>query len=661
MFTHRQAECTHNQEPASIPVGTRRRADGAWDFVLWAPNCTVVSLHAFDRPADPAEDPGGQRSNTRIHGHAKWGRRIEMEPNSLGYFRTTLADVPTDCLYMYGLNPDGRGLSQLTERPDPASFFQPMGVHGPSQVVDLGSFSWTDQNWKPPAFERSVFYELHVGTYTPAGTFDAVIEHLPELADLGVTTIELMPVAQFPGARNWGYDGVYPYAVQNTYGGPRGLQRLVNAAHAHGLGVALDVVYNHLGPEGNYLAEFGPYFTDRYGTPWGKAINFDGAQSDPVRDFFIRNAIYWLEEYHIDVLRLDAIHGIFDGGAVHFLALLEERVAEAARRLQKELVLVAESDLNDAKILRSREKEGYGIRAQWSDDFHHSLHTVLTHESNGYYADFGSVGDLATVFEQGWLYSGQYSQFRKRRHGNRADGLARSCFVVCSQNHDQIGNRAGGERLGQLIDCEQQKLAAGVTLLSPFIPLLFMGEEYGETAPFLYFTDHGDDDLIEAVRSGRRAECRDFGWHNEVPDPQDPRTFQTSTLQHLENREPHATRRNFYKALLLFRKDNELGSDADWKIASNEQRQAVTLIRIRDGGTIAILFNFGDDRVESKVLKQLTGFDFTSVRNGWSVALDSADKQWQCSHRTSGREIAGRDGIAVSPRSFLVLRRSEGS
>jgi maltooligosyltrehalose trehalohydrolase len=646
MSAYRQAECARNQESASIPVGSRRRADGTWDFVVWAPCCADVSLHTFDG-----------RTGARFDRQAQSGQAIEMERDSLGYFRTTLADPPANCLYLYGLSPEGARPSEITERPDPASLFQPTGVHGPSQLVDLGSFSWTDQNWKPPALKRSVFYELHVGTYTDAGTFDAVIERLPELADLGITTIELMPVAQFPGARNWGYDGVYPYAVQNTYGGPGGLQRLVNAAHAHGLAVALDVVYNHLGPEGNYLSQFGPYFTDRYGTPWGKAINFDGAQSDPVRDFFIRNAIYWFEDYHIDVLRLDAIHGIFDGGAVHFLAELQERVAEAAMRLGRELALIAESDLNDRKVLRGREQGGYGIRAQWSDDFHHSLHAVLTHESQGYYADFGSVRDFATVLEQGWLYSGQYSRFRKRRHGNLATGIARSSFVVCSQNHDQIGNRARGERLGRLVDCEQLKLAAGATLLSPFVPLLFMGEEYGETAPFLYFTDHGDAELIEQVRSGRRAEFMEFAWHQDVPDPQDPGTFQASNLQHQENLEPHRTLRNLYKAILSFRKDNELGSEADWKVACDEKRRTVTLTRMRDGRWIVIVFNFGNDAVDSKALNQLTGCDFTLGRNGWSLALDSASEVWRGPRRASGNETT--DLISVMPKSFLVLQRSD--
>src|ERR1700723_47824 len=647
MRAYRQAERAGSPESASIPVGSRRRADGGWDFVVWAPHCAEVSLHTFD-----------ERSWARLDGKADSGQSIEMERDSLGYFRTSLARPPANCLYLYGLSTEGGGPSEIAQRPDPASLFQPTGVHGPSQLFDLGSFTWTDQNWKPPALERSVFYELHVGTYTPAGTFDAVIERLPELAELGITTIELMPVAQFPGARNWGYDGVYPYAVQNTYGGPEGLQRLVNAAHAHGLAVALDVVYNHLGPEGNYLPEFGPYFTDRYGTPWGKAINFDGAESDPVREFFIRNAIYWFEDYHIDVLRLDAIHGIFDSGAVHFLAELQERVAQPAIRLGRKLALIAESDLNDAKVLRTRDQGGFGIRAQWSDDFHHSLHAVLTHENKGYYADFGRVEDFATVLEQGWLYSGQYSRFRKRRHGNLAKDLPRSSFVVCSQNHDQVGNRARGERLGQLVDYEEQKLAAGATLLSPFVPLLFMGEEYGETAPFLYFTDHGDAELIERGRSGRRAEFVEFSWHQEVPDPQDPGTFQASTLQHLENLEPHKTLRNFYKAILSFRKDNELASEADWKVACDEKRRTVTIARMRDGQSTAVVFNFGNDTLDSKALDQLTGFDFTFAPDAWSLALDSADPVWRGPRRTCGDERAGLDRITVLPKSFLVLQRN---
>src|SRR6202790_1374279 len=493
-------------------VGANRLPDGSWEFLLWAPHSRSVSLHL-------------------LRGR---GELLPMEFLAEGYHRAVVPTLDPGSKYFYQL--DGE-----RDMPDPASRYQPQGVHGPSQVVDLDAFDSTDHNWKGTTLERSIFYELHVGTYTPEGTFDALIPHLPVLAALGLTTLELMPVAQFPGARNWGYDGVYLYAPQNTYGAPAALQRLIDAAHLNALSVALDVVYNHLGPEGNYLSAYGPYFTDRYKTPWGQAINFDGAESDEVRRFFIENAMYWLEDYHFDALRLDAIHGIYDFGARHFLAELKSAVADLSQRLGRKIHLIAESDLNDSRILRDPEHGGYGIDAQWSDDFHHSVHTLLTRENLGYYADFEGITPLASTLRDGWYYSGQHSNYRKRRHGNSPRGLSPAKFVVCNQNHDQVGNRAAGERLTGLVSFEALKLAAGITLLSPFVPMLFMGEEYGEPAPFQYFTSHGDPELGEAVRRGRREEFAAFGWEGSVPDPQNEHTFSRSSLNHsLKKKEPTA-------------------------------------------------------------------------------------------------------------------------
>ncbi len=659
-----------NESLTAMTAGTTHRGNGTWEFVLWAPKCSAVNLHLIGSAADVAR-PAQKELSLRRH-NARYDalerrrriadpyvdRYIEMQGDDAGYFRATVDNVPEDCLYTFGLVAKETEHPKITERPDPASRFQPEGVHGPSQLVDLDDFSWTDQNWKPGPFERSIFYELHVGTFTPAGTLDAIIEHLPKLRDLGITTIELMPLAQFPGARNWGYDGVYPYAVQNSYGGPRALQRFVDAAHAHGLSVAVDVVYNHFGPEGNYLSEFGPYFTDRYATPWGDAINFDEAQSDPVREFFIGNALYWIEKYHVDVLRLDAIQEIFDFGAIHFLAELQERVLAAGKKLGKELVLVGECDLNDSKIVRAREIGGHGIRAQWSDDFHHSIHALMTPERHLNYADFGSAGDLATILEEGWLYSGQHSKYRKRNHGNSARGLARSKFVVFSQNHDQVGNRAHGERLAHLAGFELQKLAAGATLLSPFVPLLFMGEEYGEVAPFLYFTDHGDESLIEAVRTGRRTDFGAQGWHGNIPDPQDIETFRRSTLQHASETEPHVTLRKFYKALIQFRNENELGSEAQVEVAHDEKNRVVTLIRNCGGHELAMIFNFGEETIEHGTLKELTGLDFVLEQDRWSSAFDSADAIWLGPKTGNSKEgVAGINEINVAPKSFVALRR----
>ncbi|HEY2645574.1 MAG TPA: malto-oligosyltrehalose trehalohydrolase [Candidatus Acidoferrales bacterium] len=603
---------------SSAGLGANRRTDGAWEFSVWAPDRQKVAVHLF-----------GSRE-----------RFIPMTRNHLGYHQVLVKDIEVPSQYVYQLD-------DIHEFPDPASRFQPNGVHGPSEIVDLSAFQWTDAGWKAPRLEESIFYELHVGTYSEKGSLDGVCSHLAELADLGITTIELMPVAQFPGSRNWGYDGVYPFAVQSSYGGPLALQRFVNAAHAHGLAVALDVVYNHLGPEGNYLSQFGPYFTDRYRTPWGQAINFDGPRSDFVRQFFIENALYWFEKYHIDALRLDAIHGIFDFGAFHILAELENQVQLAGKRLGRELSLIAESDLNDARVLLPREKGGYRLPAQWSDDFHHSLHTLLTRETQGYYADFGSVGHLAKVLRDGWFYHGQYSGFRRRRHGNSPSGIPRSHFVGYSQNHDQVGNRARGERLSTLVNFEAQKLAAGMTLLSPFVPLLFMGEEYGEPSPFLYFTSHGDNDLVEAVRRGRREEFSEFGWSSEVPDPQDETTFANSKLQHhLRNTDPHRTLRLFYQELIRIRRANHFGAEANLVIMESESPPTLTVSRSAAGRRWLMIYNFGAGAVDLPAVLP---------KEHWTTELYSADLRWLGPGGHFPRAVNPMETLTLTGQSFVVF------
>ncbi len=608
-----------------VPLGANRRADGRWEFSVWAPRRNKVALHVLG-------------ANERI---------ISMNRNPFGYYHALVDDLDPHSRYLYRLD-------DSQEYPDPASRFQPDGVHKPSEIVDLTAFSWSDADWKPPALEKNIFYELHVGTFSEHGSLDGVRAHLGELAELGVTTIELMPLAQFPGSRNWGYDGVYPFAVQNSYGGPLALQRLVNAAHAEGLAVAVDVVYNHLGPEGNYLSQFGPYFSDRYRTSWGEAINFDGAESDPVRRYFIESALFWFEQFHVDVLRLDAIHGIFDFGACHILAELEDRAQWAAKSLGRDVHLIAESDLNDARVLQPREQGGYALPAQWSDDFHHSLHALLTHESQGYYADFGCVGDLAMVLRDGWFYQGQYSKFRRRRHGNSPRGIPRSHFVVFSQNHDQVGNRARGDRLSTLVNFEAQKLAAGVTLLSPFVPLLFMGEEYAEPAPFLYFTSHGDTELIEAVRRGRRAEFAEFGWSEEVPDPQDAHTFASSRLQPpLRDREPHRALRLLYQELIRFRRANDLGADAELEITESEKPALLTVSRRSAGRCLWMIFNFGDSSADVPL----------AGRGGnWTTEIYSADSRWRGADGAFPPTLKPGNYSALAGKSFVVLSQElEGS
>src|SRR5579862_2628933 len=612
--------------PAKIDermIGAIPRAGASWHFSVWAPKRQSVAVHVLG-------------DNEQM---------VRMEKADCGYYHATLRNLATGDRYLYRLDDEH-------ERPDPASRFQPDGVHGPSQLVDLRAFEWSDSNWKGRSLSTSIFYELHVGTYSPEGTFDAVTKRLPELVDLGVTTIELMPVAQFPGSRNWGYDGVYLFAPQNSYGGPYALQRLVDAAHAHGLAMALDVVYNHLGPEGNYLAEYGSYFTEKYRTPWGKALNFDDAQSDSVRRFFIENALYWLKEFHFDALRLDAIHGIFDFSARHILKELQDEVRALATRLGREIHLIAESDLNDARILLPHEKGGYDLPAQWSDDFHHSLHTLLTKEQTGYYRDFGSVYHLATAIKDGWFYGGQFSKYRQRRHGNSASGISKSHFVVCSQNHDQVGNRALGERLSQLVSFEGQKLAAGVTLLSPSVPLLFMGEEYGEISPFLYFTSHGDKDLIEAVRRGRREEFASFGWKHETPDPQAMATFEASALKHeLAEQEPHRTLRAFYKKLIELRKVCHLGPDSNVDTSADEDHECLWLLWTSDSSTLAAVFFFG--RIELKT-------EMALQPGRWLIKLSSAESKWLGPERKlrEGVVLNPTSQITLSPQSFLLLERA---
>ena len=416
--------------------------------------------------------------------------------------------------------------------PDPRSPSQPEGVTGPSCHVDHSTFEWSDRHWQAKPLPAALIYELHIGTFTPEGTFEAAISSLDHLVSLGVSHIEIMPVAEFLGDYGWGYDGVFPFAPHHTYGGPVGLKRLVDACHARGLAVLLDVVYNHLGPSGNYLPQFGPYFTDSHHTPWGNAINFDGAYSDEVRRYFCDNARMWLRDYHLDGLRLDAVHTIVDISAVPFLEQLATEVDALKASLGRHLILIAESDLNDPRVVRPWELGGFGLDAQWSDDIHHALHTVLTDERDGYYSDFGSLTDLATSMTRPFVYAGRHSSFRLRRHGRPAVGLSANKFVAYLQNHDQLGNRARGERLGHLVNLDRAKIGAALILVSPYVPLLFQGEEWAAESPFQYFVDFkAEPDLAQAVVRGRQKEFAAFGWKPEmVPDPTDRRAFERSKL-----------------------------------------------------------------------------------------------------------------------------------
>ncbi|MDE3109214.1 MAG: malto-oligosyltrehalose trehalohydrolase, partial [Acidobacteriota bacterium] len=461
------------------------------------------------------------------------------------------------------------------------------------------------------------------GTFTPEGTFDAIIPRLADLRDLGVTAIELMPVAQFPGSRNWGYDGAYPFAVHTSYGGPLALKHLVNACHEAGLAAVLDVVYNHLGPEGNYAPHFGPYFTDFYHTPWGEALNFDRSQSDHVRRYFIENALHWVEDFRFDALRLDAIHAIADTSAQPFLGELARAVHLRARELGRKIHLIPESDLNDARIVSPDPVCGYGLDAVWNDDFHHCVHTLLTGDRQGYYADFGSTAQLARAFTDGFVFSGQESGYRGRRHGNSSKSLPAEKFVIFAQNHDQVGNRRSGERLSSLISFEALKLAAGLVMLSPSLPLIFMGEEYGESAPFLYFVSHGEPALIEAVRKGRRAEFSRFGWQGDIPDPQDESTFTRSRIKWSSRcAEPHKFLLALYRELLRLRRDDPVLSRRDKNALEAipfDSPKALVLRRWHHEHQRLAIFNFETDAASLAI----------SLPDGvWAKLLDSQDPCW---------------------------------
>jgi maltooligosyltrehalose trehalohydrolase len=501
------------------------------DFQVWAPKATTVEI-ALDHT------------------------RMPMMPCAGGWWTVDVAAAGPETEYTFIVD-DNPPL------PDPRSSWQPHGVHGPSRVIDHQAFAWTDDRWQAGPLSAAVVYELHVGTFTPAGTFEAAIERLDHLVALGVTHVELMPVPEFPGRWGWGYDGVDLYAPHHAYGGPEGLKRLVNACHARGLAVLLDVVYNHLGPAGNYLERFGPYFTARHQTPWGPAVNLDGPGSEEVRRFFCDNALMWLRDYHLDGLRLDAVHALVDTSAVPFLEQLAAEVHALEAHLGRHLVLIAESDLNDPRVVRPPELGGYGLGAQWSDDFHHALHAVLTGECTGYYADFGALADLAKALTGAFVYDGRYSHFRGRRHGRLATGLTGHHFLGYLQNHDQVGNRAHGERSSHLLSPGRLKIGAALVLTSPFVPMLFQGEEWGASTPFQYFTDHEDAELARAVREGRRSEFAAFGWApEEVPDPQEPPTYLRSRLDWRELVcEPHTSILDWHQRLVRLRRQSTTLAD----------------------------------------------------------------------------------------------------
>lgn len=609
-------------------IGAVYLGNNTCKFRVWAPLKNRMVLH-LTHPVD---------------------RKIEMEKRENGYFEVTLQDVPPGSLYLF--MPEGeKGF------PDPASHYLPQSVHGPSAVVDHHSFQWNDQQWKGHLFRDTVLYELHVGTFTPEGTFEAIIPRLDDLRELGINALELMPVAQFGGGRNWGYDGVYPYAVQNTYGGPDGLKKLVDACHLKGMAVYLDVVYNHLGPEGNYLSQFGPYMTNRYGTPWGEALNFDHLWSDGVRDYFLQNALYWVEAYHLDGLRLDAIHTIFDIGAHHFLQVLNLELQELQVRLGRAIHTIAESDLNSPRVIDSAEKGGYAFTAQWLDDFHHALYVIIDKKGKDRYKDHWGIEKLAKAYTDGFVHSGEYTEFRKRRYGASSAGISGDKFIVFTDNHDQAGNREKGERLSMLVDLERLKVAAAALLVSPYVPMLFMGEEYADETPFYFFVSHTDPSLIEAVRKGRKEEFGHSQPDEAYIDPGDEATFKASVLAWDKRKEgKHKIMWEWNKTWLKMRRElhclhSFLKKDIQVVVLENA---GLAVHRQSENGRqhLICLLNLEETTLE---------YTFPQQALQWYKILDSKDPQWTEGVPTEIRcptEAKGADKIQLPPLSVAVFTAS---
>lgn len=599
--------------------------DNTCEFTLWAPFAQRVNLVL--------------REGNQEH---------PLEKEERGYWRTRLSGIEPGAYYKFRLD-------QEQILPDPASCSQPEGVHSWSKLIDQRAFQWSDDIWIGLPISEMIIYELHVGTFTPEGTFEAVIEKLGHLQELGINTLEIMPVAQFPGARNWGYDGVYPFAVQHSYGGAEGLKKLVDACHRKKMAVILDVVYNHVGPEGNYLRQYGPYFTDKYHTPWGSALNFDDAYSDEVRNFFLQNAVMWLEDFHFDGLRLDAVHEIIDRGTIHFLKELRQCVDDAEERTGRGYVLIAETDLNDTRMVQPYETGGHGLDGHWVDDFHHSLHTLLTGEGSGYYGDYGEPEHLARSFRQGYAYDGRYSEFRKRRVGSDPAQVPPFSFVTCIQNHDQVGNRMLGERITQLLSFEAVKLSAGLLLSAPFTPLLFMGEEFGEDRPFQYFVSHGDPDLVKAVREGRKREFNYFFEHHrgEFPDPQSRETFNNSRLNwnFMVAREKKFLY-DYYRELIRLRKAGAFHAFRNFPIHV-ETEEVKHLIHIRageEGSRLLAVVNYGKESVESGLPDQ---------GSRWRLLVASADKNW--GGPIEFPERFPKDGrVELLPESIIICQSGPG-
>jgi maltooligosyltrehalose trehalohydrolase len=605
-------------------AGINFNEEGKADIIVWAPLAEKVEVVLM----------AGENTS---HGS------IPLIKKQYGYWRAITDQIKPGSAYKISV--DGKQAF-----PDPASLSQPSGVHDESVAIDLNNFKWTDSNWRNPALHQYIIYELHTGTFTPQHNFEGIKNKLSYLAELGITAIEIMPVGQFAGSRNWGYDGVYPFAVQDSYGGAAALQDLVNACHEKGIAVILDVIYNHIGPEGNYLSQFGPYFTDKYNTPWGKALNFDDAWCDGVREYFIDNALMWFRDFHIDALRMDAVHAIKDLSPVHLIKAIRQKTNELSAITSRSYYLITEMDLNDPLYIDPIEKGGYGADGQWVDEFHHALRVSSGQNREGYYTDFNGIGHLAKSYRDAYVYDGQFSEHRKKFFGAKTNNLGDQ-FVVFSQNHDHTGNRMMGERTSTLVSFEMCKLMAAAVMVSPYLPMLFMGEEWAEPNPFLFFISHTDKELAAIVNKGRKEEFSTFNWAGEPPDPRLEDTFNQSMLQwELLNKQPHRQMLDYYKKLIQLRKSKNALNSADRKkiiVEEDEEMKTISLFRWDGDQKIICLMNFSNKELSLEIKE-----------GSWMKILDSASPEYN-GPVDSMDNIHGPGSITLQPESILIYQNKE--
>ncbi len=607
-------------DPGKRKIGVSFNNNKQAEIVLWAPKANSVSI---------------QLNNESVS--------LELKEEAYGYWTLTTDKIKPGDRYKFLLNREAA-------YPDPASLLQPDGVHNASEAVDLNQHQWLDEDWNNPPLKDYILYELHAGTFTQPGTFEALEHKLDYLKELGVNAIEIMPVAQFSGARNWGYDGVYPFAVQDSYGGAEGLQKLVDACHSKGIAVVLDVVYNHMGPEGNYLEVYGHYFTGKYNTPWGKALNFDDDWCDGVRHYFIENVLMWFRDFHIDALRMDAVHAIKDFSPVHILKEIKQQVNQLMAHTGRTHHLIVELDLNDNRFINPIEQCGFGMDAQWIDEFHHALRVSAGGDRSGYYQDFTGLEHLAKSYKDAYVFDGQYSEHRKKHFGVKADNNPGEQFIVFAQNHDQVGNRMLGERISDLVSFEMQKLMAGAVMCAPFIPMLFMGEEYGETNPFLYFVSHTDEALAAAVREGRKREFAAFHLEGEAPDPVAEKTYNQSKLQwQLLQQEPHKTLLQYYRHLIKTRKTEPALFNLNrnnLEVETHKNEEILVLHRWHDNDYVLCIMNF------SKLQRTYT---LPAKATGWINLVNSARPEFNGANEAPQQLLAGAE-IMLAPESFLIYK-----